>query len=143
MGEASSALVGKPDMLQMALTTVIRNNPTVRGIFSQAVKNRIPVAPMLSVLGDRVQLVISVKDLVEDPIVSAAILAEAGGGLTTEDLTVLSPDAFQLVTLRSDLYETILAAVVAERSGWRILSILAAPEGEIEAVKERRKRTQR
>ena len=109
VSEASDALSIKAQALQMAITTAVRTNPTVRSKFSQITTARIPLAPIVSVLDDRVQLLVSVQDLVNDATVKPVILQAAGGALTSNDLIALAPDAFEMVTLRTDFYESIQA----------------------------------
>jgi hypothetical protein len=40
-------------------------------------------------------------------------------------------------------YETILTALYAERSGWSLFGVVAAPEGELQRVKQKHQRAGR
>lgn len=105
---AGSALVDKKAALLSAINATIKNNLNVRGKFAQAVTAKLPVAPIISVVGNHFQVAIPVTEVVKEPLVMSAIVAAAGGVLTTSDVTAMAPDAKLLASLKKVVYENIL-----------------------------------
>lgn len=105
---AASALQQKSAALAQAMNAVIQQDPAARQKFAQAALVGLPVAPIVSVLGNRYQVLIPVRSVLQDPAVKSAILAASGPVLTADDVATLGIDAHILASLKQERLKLIV-----------------------------------